>query len=249
MELRLYIPTAWNKLSDKELLFVSNLYQFNDGEPDFLTRALLFLSGLRVVLGKENTFRHKSLKKEVVIDPEQMAIMANKCRYLLQIDEVKPIKWIRMARARHTRLYNATLEEYLMAENYYFAYVQTLENKHLDNLMSVLYRRPWHRWNAERIEKRAKVFSRLSADVKNSVFLWYVGFRNFVPRRCPTLFKPGGKGQFNVRSYINGIIHTLNQGDITRTDKLLKQPLWYALDELELRAKEAEEIERQTKKR
>lgn len=250
MELRLYIPTRWQDLSAKQLLFVANLYRFNQGEADFLTRALLFLTGLRVVVGKKNTFAHKSIKKEVIIDPEEMAVMTEKCRYLLEIDEIKPLQWIRLARARHYRLYNATLEEYLMAENYYFAYVQTRETKHLDNLIAVLYRAPWHRWDAEKIQTRARRFCSLPDETKNAVFMWYVGFRTFVPRRCPTLFKPGGKSNsFNVRNYINGVIHTLNNGDITLTDRLLRSPLWYALDEMELRAKDAEEMERKMKTR
>ena len=44
-------------------------------------------------------------------------------------------------------------------------------------------------------------------------------------------------------------MHTLNKGDITRNNTLLKQPVWYALDELEARAKENEQREKQLKKK
>ena len=255
-ELRLYIPTNWNQLNHKQLLFIANLYQYNTGETDFLTRALLYLTGLRMVMGKnpgngERYFTHKNAKKQVIINSEQLAIMSEKCRFLLTINELKPLKYIRLAKARHYRLYNATLEEYLMAENYYFAYIQTREPKHLANLISVLYRRPWQRWNAEKIQQRAKKFMHLPQAKQNSVFMWYVGFRSFVPHRCPTLFKstPAGTSTFNARVYINNIMHTLNKGDITRNNTLLKQPVWYALDELEARAKENEQREKQLKKK
>jgi len=77
------------------------------------------------------------------------------------------------------------------------------------------------------------------------VFMWYIGFRSYVPKRCKALFSvkgsTGGR-PFNPREYINGMIHTLSNGDITIKDKLLSRPCWDALDELEQRALEHQSI-------
>ena len=143
------------------------------------------------------------------MDAGQLAEMAGKCAFLLEGGEIKPLRWIRWARARHYRLYNACFEEYLMAENYYLAFMQTNNPVHLDNLMAVLYRRPWHWWNAEKIQVRAGMFSKK------------------------------GSGKVNAREYVNGMIHALNNQDITLNKKLMKQPAWDALNELEQRALEA----------
>ena len=110
--------------------------------------------------------------------------------------------------------------------------------------MAVLYRRPWQRWNSGKIQTRAKQFAKVDPAVKNSVFMWYVGFRALVPKRCPKLFS-GKKSSaaFNVRNYINGMVHQLSGGNITLNNQLLKQPVWSALDELEQRAIDAERME------
>ena len=170
--------------------------------------------------------------------------MAKQCRFLLEPAELHPLRWIRFARARHFRLYNATFDEYLMAENYYFAFIETKKPEHLDNLVAVLYRLPWHRWNANKIRGRGLWFRHADPAEKNSVFMWYTGFRAYVPKRCPHLFSGGGKKAeaFNPRNYINGMVHQLTNGDITLKNKLLKQPCWDALDELEQRAIEADSL-------
>jgi hypothetical protein len=253
MELRLNIPTASAQLTARQLKFISRLFMLGLPETEFLVKAFLFLSGLKLYTRSDrgrdamhgvSTFVHKSLKTPFIIDPDLLAEMTKQCRFLLEPAELHPLRWIGLARARHFRLYNATFDEYLMAENYYFAYIETKKPEHLDNLVAVLYRKPWHRWNANKIRGRGLQFRRVSPEVKHSVFMWYTGFRAYVPKRCPHLFSGGGKKAeaFNPRNYINGMIHQLSNGDITLKPKLLKQPCWDALDELEQRAIEAEEI-------
>ncbi len=255
--LRLFIPEKLSELSPDQLRYISRLYLMGYSETEFLVKALFYLTGLKLlpsiryatqgaalpereaVEGGSYWCTHDSMKKPFVLDANQISEMKKAVDYLLQSDEVKPLSWIGFARARQYRLYNATFEEYLMAENYYFAYIETKKDEHLDNLISCLYRRPWHQWNAEKIQKRAKQFRNVDPAIKYTVFMWYIGFRTYVPKRCKALFSSKGSGKrrpFNPREYINGMIHQLNNGDITIKEKLLKQPIWDALDELEQRA-------------
>lgn len=256
MELNLHIPTALHELTPKQLKFVSRLFLNQRMETDFLLKAFLFFTELKLLTERKpdedgaRWFLHPSQRNPFIIDNEILAIMCNKCRFLLTPGEVKPIKWIRFARARHFRLYNVTFGEYLMAENFYFAYIETKEERHLDNLMAVLYRAPWQRYNEGKIQSRAQRFSTVPAEVKNSVFMWYVGFRAFVPKRCPSLFsRKKSSRPFTVRGYINGMIHQLSDGDITRRGTLEKQPLWHALDEMEQRAIDVEQEEMKMRKK
>ncbi len=249
MELKLKLPTQSIELNPNQIFGISWLFLQGYSHNEFLVKAFLFLSGLRVQAWREpepdgaRWFVHNSLKKPFLIEADVLSEMAKQCTFLLTPEEVKPIRRIRFARARHFRLYNASFEEYLMAENYYFAYTETKHPEHLDNLIAVLYRLPWHRWNANKIQSRARWFRRVDPVIKNSVFMWYTGFRAFVPKRCPQLFT-GKKSlkAFNPRNYINGMIHQLSNGDITIKNKLLQQSCWDALDELEQRAIEADEI-------
>ena len=256
MELHLNIPTATSQLTSRQFRFISNLFLMYYSEREFLLKAFLYLSGLKFVHWKEadddgaRWFKHDYCKETFLIEPSILVPLSEKCRFLFHGGEYQPLHWIKMARARHYRLFNATLDEYLMAENYFFAYVETKKEDHLDNLISVLYRYPWQQWNSSKIQLRALKFRTVDPAVKNSVFMWYVGFRGFVPKRCPNLFSgKGSSGKINIRNYINGIIHQLTEGDITRKRNLLKQPAWDALDELEQRAYEIIESERKIKSR
>jgi hypothetical protein len=249
MELRILLPLRLADLTPKQLTFVSRLFLSNIPEPEFLAKAALYFAGLKLQAFRDpepdgaRWYRHGSLKKPFIVTAEIIVQMAERCRFLLQPDEVKPMPWIRMARARHYRLYNASFDEYLMAENYYFAYTKTKDPAHLDNLIAVLYRRPWHRWSSSRIQTRAKIFRSVDPAVKNTVFMWYIGFRTYIPKRCTNLFS-GEKSDrpFQPREYINGMIHQLSNGDITLKKQLLRQPALDALDELEQRALEYKQI-------
>lgn len=247
MELRLNLPTTTAQLTPRQLKAISWLFLLGLPETEFLVKAFLFLSGLKLEPRNTNPgtnyFSHKSLEKPFIIDPDLLAEMAKQCSFLLEPAELHPLRWIRFARARHFRLYNATFEEYLMAENYYFAFTETKKPEHLDNLVAVLYRLPWHWWNAAKIQKRARWFRLVDPAIKNSVFMWYTGFRAYVPKRCPQLFTGKKSSQaFNPRNYINGMVHQLSNGDITIKNKLLQQSCWDALDELEQRAIEADSL-------
>lgn len=240
--LKLYIPTKSSELVADQLQYISRLYLMGYSESEFLVKALFYLTGLKLSVELKDSpgsywCTHPSLRKPFILDADQISELSHRCDFILQPDEVKPLSWIGFARARQYRLYNATFEEYLMAENFYFAYIETKKDEHLDNLISCLYRRPWHRWNAEKIQKRALQFRKVDPAIKYTVFMWYIGFRSYVPKRCPNLFSgKKSKRKFNPREYINGMIHQLNNGDITIKAKLMKQSVWDALDELEQRA-------------
>ena len=252
-EIRLHIPQRMIDLDKDQLLYISELFSSGLDEREFLIKAFIFLAEIRIMpyysapKSDDVVLTHKK-SKPFLLNSEQLALLSEKCRYLLTPDEVRPIKrFKRFAKARHQRLYNTTFEEYLMAENYYFAFTQTGKVEHLDSLISILYRYPWHRWSSAKIQKRAKKFSSLSLAEKYSAFLWYAGFRHYVSKRCKTLFSSksgggGGGGAFNPRSYINNMIHQLTNSDVTLREQLLKTPTMAALDELEQRAVEAEKI-------
>ena len=243
MELRLELPTSTIEMNPEQVQFVSWLFLQEYSQPEFLVKAFIKLSGLKLYGGhpkkliRAKWYKHKSQRKPFVLDNDFIAENSKRCEFLLTPEELKPTPWIKGTHARHYRLYNAIFEEYLMAENYYFAYIETKKVEHLDNLIACLYRKPWHRWNASKIQKRARQFRKVKPEVKNAVFMWYVGFRAYVPKRCKTLFSgKKSKRPFHPREYINGMVHQLNNGDITITNQLMKKLTWEALDELEQRA-------------
>lgn len=256
-ELRLHIPRSWSEISEDHLVAISEMLMMVRNKYDLLVPALMIFSGIRHHTGEKvdgaRWFTHPSVNHPFILDNDQLAIMANKLEYLTEISECRPIRWIRGTRARHHRMYNACFEEYLMAENYFFAYNKTKQVQYLEQLMAILYRYPWQRWSSNLINKRSHKFRKVSDGKKYAALVWYIGFRSYVQKRCKNLFSGSSGSTQNIRDYINGVIHTLNNGDITITDRMLRQPCWYALDELEQRAKiaveEAEKLESMKKRR
>lgn len=250
--LKLTLPQRWIDLNNRQLISIARMWMAGYSEPDFLVKSFLILTGMKLFIDDVDlsdtdyrTYVHPNKKRPFIIDTDLMAAMCENCRFLLTPDEIKPIRKIGFARARHFRLYDATFEEYLMAENFYFAYTETKKEEHLDNLIACLYRKPWQKWDADRIQKRARNFRKVDPAVKTAVYLFYVGFRTYIPKRCKALFTSKGTTSgrpFNPREYINGMIHTLSNGDITIKDKLLSRPCWDALDELEQRAIESQSL-------
>ena len=250
--LHLVIPTQWNQLTKQQLISIARMWDAGYSETDFLVKSFLILTGLKLYVGDIEQYdtdfhfyTHRSMKKPFIIDTEMMADLCQRCRFLLTPDELYPLHWIGLSESRHYRLYNASFEEYLMAENFFFAYSETKKEEHLDNLIACLYQYPWQKWNADKIQERAKRFRKLDSAIKTTVFLWYIGFRTYIPKRCKALFTSKGTASgrpFNPREYINGMIHTLSNGDITIKDKLLSLPCWDALDELEQRAIESQSL-------
>lgn len=244
--LRLQLPTSWAHLKPRHLLFISRLLTVGGSPEEVKLKTFLFITRLRILVAHgdgPNYFTHHAIRKPFIIDPDVLASILNKLNFIFEPGEIHPPRFIGLARACHFRLYNATFEEYLMAENYYFAYVETKNTVHLFNLVATLYCRPWERFNTERIERRARRFRRTDSAIINAVFMWYIGFRDYVPRRCKALFgKPASGKPFNARNYLNGMVHQLNNGDITLNDRLMHVPVWDALDELEQRALAADAL-------
>lgn len=254
--LRLHIPKQMTEIKARDLLFISRLFVIGYTEKAFLTLAFLKLSNLKLIKNRppaddgSRWYAHHSRKKPVLIEPHVFHSMTENCRFLLSPGEIRPKKWIGFARARHYRLYNACFEEYLMAENFYFAYVKTNDERHLDNLISVLYRKPWQKWDAAKIMKRSGKFRKSDPAIKNLLFMWYVGFREYLSKRCKNLFSgDGGSASFDPRKFISGVVHQLTNGVITERDRLLQSSAIAALDELEVRAEEIVKQMERNKKR
>lgn len=254
--IHLHIPTKSVDLSNKQLLYVSELFLSGCTEAELLLKAFLYFAGIKILSNAQNGdvyfVSNTKPKIKFILNAEQLAQMIDKCRFLLSIGELKPIKRLpfTFAISRNYRLYNACFEEYLIAENYFFAYTNTRNPIYLDFLVSTLYRSRWQKWDADKVQSRAGRFKRVQPAVKYSVFLWYAGFRSYVSKRCKTLFSVKGSGgsSFNPRNYINNMIHQLTNGNIVDREKLLSQPVWAALDELEQRALENERITSNIKK-
>ncbi|MCF8232816.1 MAG: hypothetical protein K9J27_11565 [Bacteroidales bacterium] len=258
-KLNLNIPETWKGLRKKELKYIGFLYNQQIDESEFLAYAFIYLSGLKIMsrrmhysyLTGENLqwFKVKG-EKPFLLSTVQIAEHAEAVRYLLKIDEVNPIRWLRGRRVCHPRLFGVPLRQYLTMENFFQAYAHTKEERYLDQLIASAYHFPWQKFSDEKVQKRAKAFKGLSLATKMTVFLFYGGVRVYLKKEYPKLFTEStGSEPPDMKRQFRTILRSLNKGNIAENDRILNADVHDALAELDALMQEQEEQKRRNKKK
>lgn len=250
--LNLHIPHQWIDLTESQLIFVSSVLLKGKTRVEALTKCMLFFTGLKPIRWHKvfkpelingwpaYWYFHKKHPKPFLLNAPEINAMAEQCAFVLDTEgEVHPLKRIRSARALDYRLYDATFEHFLMAQNYFEMYHSQRKEELLNCLCSILYKRRFKPFNSSLIIKDSAYYKRVSMLKKHTVYLWYAGFQNLVTKRCPTLMKKSGGGEkSSMREQINTMMRMVNGGDISKNKEILNAPMWDALYEMEAQAVE-----------
>ena len=178
----LTIPKQWNELTESQLRFVAKLFlsEWAQLRFKFLTHAMVRFAGITVMQTKPIR-RNSKLKylvkkkgqKFFLLTVNQLHAVASKLEWLLDvIQEVKPLKRIMFSRMSHPRLYNTQFIQFLTAENFYIAYSETKNKKHLACLVASVYHLPWQKFNENRVKQRSRKFMLCREHTLFTVFLW-----------------------------------------------------------------------------
>ena len=150
-------PDAWNELSRRQLLSITDLMQFNMPETEFKVKVLFLLTGWKMKKHGEY-YKIKAKKNEYILAAWQIVEMCKKLDWLFKETETKNGKIINVNAtltrctiphfSHHLRkyygpadrLYNITFGEYIAADNYFSGYVETGNSGFLDKLVATLYR-------------------------------------------------------------------------------------------------------------
>lgn len=256
-KVNLKIPQRYDQLTVKQLEYVAWLFLTEPLKNEFLTKAFIKLSGLKIMSepliidDKYNKLvQYVRLKgeKPFIISIEEISSMALKLEWLQNIDECNPVRWIKMHARVNNKLYGITFRQYFTAENYYLAYSETKKDEYLNALVASLYTRPWEKFSDHKVRKRAKRFTSINKARKYSVFLFYGGIRVFLKRQYPHLFVSGSnKGKIDMKEQLHAQLRALSKGNITENDRILNSPVHDALSELNALLKEHEEMKKKLK--
>ena len=193
-----FIPSEWNEMTKKQVLFVSRLFQGQLTMVDFKLRALFnFLS-----------VRPKVIKR---IHPEDSYFLCETLDFLFK--EVSLTRnllptigtgW-RKCVGPSDAMMNCTFGEFTMANSLLDSYSKTREQKYLDEMVAVLYRPKKWFWFIRRsitdnqdsrkmfvnrtLKKRCRSISRLDYEIKYSVFLFFSGVLNSLPVLYPYVYQ------------------------------------------------------------
>ena len=196
-----FMPSAWNELTRKQVLFVSRLFQGQLTLMDFKLRVLL----------KFLTIRQKVMKR---IDHEDVYFLCESLDFLFK--EVSLTKNLlpdlRNGRRKYLgpadAMMNCTFGEFTMANSLLDSFSKTKEQKYLDEMVAVLYRpRKWFwfiqksftdnqdprkRFVNRSLKRRCQRIARLDNEVKYSIFLFFSGVLNTLPLLYPYVYEQQG---------------------------------------------------------
>ena len=199
-----FMPSDWNELTRKQVLFISRLFQEQLTMMDFKLRVLLkFLSLKQKVIKRihhdDAYFLCESLDflfKEVSLTKNLLPVLqTGRRKYLGPVDAMM----------------NCTFGEFTMANSLLDSFSKTKEQKYLDEMVAVFYRpRKWF-WFIRKcftdnqdprksfvnrtLKKRCRRISRLDYEIKYSIFLFFSGVLNSLPLLYPYIYEQqGGTG-------------------------------------------------------
>ena len=241
--INIQIPTRWNELTGKQLKHIASLFNLNCDQNEFLTYAFLYLSGLKVASPEMKYDSYSGLgfqwykyknHKPFILNSQQIAEHLESVKWLLELDETNPLKWIRGQRICNPRLYGVKLRQYLTIENFYMAYTYTQKESHLDKLLASLYKFPWEKYSDFKVNKRASRFKSVNKNTKTAVYLFVGGLRMFLRKQYPNLMEESGSNdEPDMKQQFRNIMRNLNKGDVTRNDAILDSDTHDALSELD----------------
>ena len=242
----LSLPKSWADLSDPQLLFFFRQLATDKPMAEIQTLCLCQWANVLVrcrLYGSVYLVQHA--KQQAVISQHQFVCAITTLDYLksFPLYPVR-IKKIGKARAVETDFQGVPFSTFISADNYYQGFLHTKNEALLNHLATLLY---------------PKVKSRhLTTPLLLNAFYWFSSLKHYFARLFPHFLQPMSSSSEDLLGYappigevlrtaMNAQIRALTGGDITKEEAVLSMDTWRTLTELDAKAKEVEDIKRQTK--
>lgn len=241
-ELRLTVPSGWDKLTDEQLEYFGKVLQLEIGNEELVTRCFLKFTGLRVMNSDPQLIkgqywyllkRKKSGKFWLNVDT--FSDMVSKLDWLAgEVSLFHNPSRIKGCQGCHWKMYGVSLEEYLLADQAYISFIRTKDQRFIFMLLAVLYRMPTESFDeGKNVERNAHRFRKVSKATLHIIILWYSQVKLWMKQKYPYLFsESGGTPAESVSDYVMGLVTALNNGDITLNEKIRKTDLHEVFFEL-----------------
>lgn len=241
MRIDITLPKSWHDLTQVQFLKVTRLFLKNYQEHELLSHALLIITGWKIEPGRmiqtteETDFLVKPEKGDSFwISAEMFYTLATKLKWITDNFQLPAaVPGIRGFVLPNLKLYGATLEQYLMADNFLQAYQHTQKPQYLNLLLASLFLRKNEEFNAERVTLNARRFKFVRFYRKNAVLFWFMGVKDWLASKYPYVFS-GSSNDLSPSDAVINLMTALNGGDITRNKQILQSHLHEALNELNL---------------
>lgn len=243
-------PQGWHELTPGQLLLVSGLYLQKYEASEFLTRALIGLTGLTPVPHKVEademellfSFRYPG-ENTFQMTASEMHEKASRLKWLLESPGLctppNLIKYIPV----NNRLFGVPLEQYLLADAHYIRFAKTQDRSILDKFAASLYRQNENEsWSNLAWKKRIPHFTLMSMAELNAVFIWFTGVKAYIMSKYPYVFPASTEsgGESAPDEQILQLLANLNGGDVTRNRLIMETHVHEVLFELNLKIEQSQ---------
>ena len=238
--LELKVPEAWNQLTQEQLRYVLTLMTQTEKLPQrpggLKLASFLYFTGIEVIRGNGRYYLCRKEQIVFLLDAELLPDLLEKVEWIDHEEEMNVrIERVGKHEAADFDLQTLMFGNYLQAEAFYQAAVNTTERKHLESLVRILYNIP----DNEDI--------RIPDYVATGALLWFAAAKVKLGKWFPHILRPMESGgpvtQENMVDSMRAQIRMLTKGDVSKKDYILNHvDTWTALEELDAQAQELEEI-------
>lgn len=245
----LSVPKDWQSLSDSQLQYFFTQLSHDLPMEEILTLCLFKWADLRVLCkthdGSYLVKQRHALKQEATLTIRQVQVATASLDFLRQFAPL-PVRITKIGRATaiEADFQGVPFSTFISADNYYQGFLHTKNDALLKDLATLLY---------PKVKK-----SQLTTPLLLNAFYWFLSLKHYFARLFPHFLQPMPTDEQNLLGYtppigemlrqsMNAQIRALTNGDITKEEAVLSMDTWRALTELDAKAKEVENIKRQTK--
>jgi len=235
----LCVPKGWQELSDRQLRFVFRLLNGRYSLTQVKAMCLIRWSGMRVLRQEGGLFIVRYKKQVFPISALQIAEVITNMAWLGDFPAY-PVRLSRIGFHRPVRadFQDVSFEDFLTLDNLYQGYLQTQGAQLLRDMACILYR---------------SRFIKVSPEEATSIFYWFTSLKRYFASLFSHFFTKAQEGSGSLsfkqlQENMNTQIRALTGGDITKEHEVLQMDCWRALTELDAKAKDYEELQKQARK-
>jgi len=206
------IPSKWNELTKKQLLYIAFLLSQKFTKEEIVVLLTMFFSKYGV-------------RKISKIEPLIFKELEKHYNFIFDIKltvNLLPKIFIRFKRfyGPTKALSNMTFEQFFVfSESYFDNFTKTGSQYSLDLLIASLYTRQQYKFEPLEVEQNAKVLKHLSLKEKYAILIFYQGNRNFLAKQFNKLFSSGDTDSKKEYDFL-GLVELLNNKDVSKNNQI-----------------------------
>jgi hypothetical protein len=252
--INLTAPRNYGEMTEAQVRYLAALQVSGMSEETIWTKCFIRFTGIKVISGtsKRYLFAKKHLKGFFRLSIEEVLFFSKRMNFLTKrFVGIRPMAKIGKYQVCDELLRDTTFIQYLEAENFYQAFLYTKDDVHLYKLMATLYQAE-KEYDNNLTDKKLKYFARHTSETEKLIIvMWMIGIKEYFSNQFKYLFgrmevdDEYGPTAPDMYSIIQNQIRLLTDGDITKREKVLSSNTWDALEEINAKIREAQELKKQ----